>query len=156
MPAATNAHILVKLPIEELFPAETVAKDEELYFEADMWASSKMDKAERIEREGLLFKVFDKRQKLVGIITALDKPTFEKSIGQYPDVDVVLPDEKLSPVAVPSIAFNHALLSSVCAAFGQGVEGFDYTFYGRDKCIKITHQESKGIGIVMPFYRSAQ
>jgi hypothetical protein len=151
--SATNAHAGIKMPIDEVFPKDMIASDEELYFDAALWATSKMDKAIYVERDNLIFKVLDKKHNVIGIITALDKASFEQNIGRFPDLDVVLPDEAKRPADISGIAFNPALLLDLCTAFGCDKAGFDFTFFGVDKCIKVTHLESKALGIVMPLYR---
>lgn len=151
---ATNGYAAIKMPIDEVFPLDLVSKEDEIYFDATQWAASKMDKAVTVERDGLTFKIFDKKGITVGIIVALNVESFERNVGRFPDVDAVFPKDKESK-DISTIAFNPALLLDLCTAFGCDIAGFNYSFYGTDKCITVSHLESKALGIILPLYRGA-
>jgi hypothetical protein len=146
---ATNCYKAIKMPVEELFPKGIIEQNEEIYFEAALWASAKMDKAHSISRDGLHFTAKDKNGNITGIIKALDAKDIS-GIGRFPDVTMVLPNEREN-IAIDHIGFDPAVLTELCASFGLKTD-FYYKFFGVEKGIVIRHLESKAVGIIMPLH----
>lgn len=147
---ATDAHILIKLPIAEVFGEDVVTVEDELYFDGSLWAAAKMHKAVRISRTGNLFEALDKKGKLIGQITALTGDEFTLKHLKYPDVDSVLPRPETPFCGLISIAFNLDKLNTLCKSFGVDFGSFWYSFYATNKCVLVQSSQSTGFGVIMP------
>jgi hypothetical protein len=146
---ATNAHVLIKLPVEEVFGENIIANDEELYFLGSLWAASKMDKAASVERDGLIFYSKNNKGLTIGTIVAV---TADKINGQYPAVNVVIPTIE-SAKDIPCIGINPLRLVDLCSAISSNMEAFRYVFFGQTKSTIVINTESKGLGLIMPCYK---
>jgi hypothetical protein len=156
--SATNANVLIRMPISEIFldfNGETIVEPtEELYFLGTEWKNSKIAKAMSIEREGLTFTAFDRHQKVIGIIKALDAKGFTAlNYGRYPDVTVVLPTDKHKK-GVDFIGLNAKELHLLASAFGAPYETMKLTFCGQNRAAIVTHISEPGYGIIMPLMLS--
>lgn len=154
---ATNSFALVKVPVKEVFGVDAIdepliATDEELYFQAALWATAKMNKAFTIKREGLLFEAVDKSYKTIGQIQAISAADFYNKLGgKFPDIEVVIPETDKPTKELSQIAFDPDLMLQTCKSFDSGDKDvFQFTFYGFDKAIIIKSSKSEALGLVMP------
>lgn len=150
---ATDAHKLVKLPISEMFGSLPVGSPSEFYFKAESWKKGNFYKALYYNIKDNYLEAFDKKGKL-GIIDILTLEQFTQEVGKYPDCEQVLPDSEKPTEALDKISFNPSFLHDLCEVFNQPVGDFIYTFYGKNKAIKVTHNSMEGYGILMPIMKN--
>lgn len=142
---ATNSHMLIKLPTDEVFGDEIIQPGEELYFSAEMWQLMKMDKAVTIFRKDNTFT--DTKKGLS--VTALTAEEFAEKVGKFPNVPVVVPDEDKDLSAVTWIGMNPKFFLALCEVLGGITRMY---FYGEDRSIIIRSTESNGFGMIMPLF----
>ena len=146
---ATDAHKLIKIPINEAFGSLPVDAPTEFYFKADAWKKGNFYKALYYNIKDNYLEAFDKKGKL-GIIDILTLEQFTQEVGRYPDCEQVLPADEKPAEAVDLISFNPSFLQELCEVFNQPTNNFIYTFFGKTKAIKVTHKDMEGFGILMP------
>jgi hypothetical protein len=147
---ATNCHVLAKIAKIDVFGPDVISNDEEIYFPADQWKKQNFAKAVTITREGLLFKAFDKKHALLGMIQAKTAGEIE---GKFPDCETVIPTSELS--SVDKISFDHSLYFNLVECFND--EGqYRMEFRGQNKGIIIRNliDKNENIGLIMPKYLS--
>lgn len=150
---ATNGHVLVKIPISEVFGPDIVLPNEEIYFSGDQWKKQNFSKAIRIIRENNIFKAFDKKGLLIGIIEAKTNEVFKNEVGRFPECEIVIPINELDNIN--NISFNHKLYFDIVECFNLEVPLFYMEFRGEKKgiMIKNSNGQSEGIGLLMPLAR---
>lgn len=146
---ATNANILLRLPVEEVFGTihidPIIEPNEELYFDAKEWLNRKFHTSKMIYRDGLKFT----SDKSISILAKTPEEFAE--IGRFPNCDAVIPEESKQLTTISRIGIDFTQLIDLCAAFGKvNPREFTYYFYGEDRCIIIKHPESEGYGLLMP------
>lgn len=150
---ATNAHILIKSPVKEVFGDVEFAQDEELYFEGKEWKASKMYNAVTIQREGNIFKALDRKRNVIGAIVA---KTSEDIAGKFPTVfDDVIPNEETKFKPFRKFGFNADLYFRLAEAFGGAKnEDLYLTCYAHDKAfvMRSADEENNSIGLILPLY----
>jgi hypothetical protein len=144
---ATNGYVAIKSPIADVFPEETIKEGEELYFNAELWASSKMDKAVFVERDGLIFTAKDKNKSVIGVIKAIDEQEM-RGIARYPDINVIAPTG--DAIEISAIALDPFLIADLCSAFAAENKQFIFNFYGVEKILILSHVSCKSVGYIMP------
>jgi len=147
---ATNCHILVKIPVHEVFGPDLIQPNEELYFSGEQWKRQNIAKAIRIVRENNIFKAFDKKGVLIGIIEAIDSEKFCSSVGRFPDCEMVIPTSELDNIN--RISFNHKLYNDIVECFNLETPLFHMEFRGERKAIivKNNNKQTEGFGLLMP------
>lgn len=146
----TNCHVLVKIAVIDVFGPDLIQIDEEIYFPADQWKKQNFYKAVTITRESLLFKAFDKKYNLLGMIQA---KTAGEIDGKFPDCESVIPVSQLEPI--DKISFDHSLYFNLIDCFNdEGI--YRMEFRGQEKAIIIRNEieKSQNIGLIMPRYLS--
>lgn len=143
---AVDGFAVVKFPVNEVFPENIIAENEELYFLASDWKAAKVGNAFSMTREGNTFYILDKKLKSLGFIKA---KTVSEIDFKFPDVESVLPT-RLSTLPIDAIAFNPTLFNTVCQVFGDDPLKFKFTFFGANKIIKIQHANWNGEAYVRP------
>ena len=150
---ATDAHILVKVPINEVFGG-IVTDQDEIYILAKDWKDQKMYKAVHIFRNGNILTAFDKKMNKLGMLEFMEKETFENKIGRFPNCEAILPEDNKPVVDLGKISFNPSLYARICEALEDSCQIFNLTFFGANKCILVKHNKqdefTKGIGLLMP------
>lgn len=149
---ATDAHKLAKLPISEMFGSLPTDAPSEFYFKAEAWKKGNFYKALYYNIKDNYLEAFDKKGKL-GIIEILTLNEFTQQVGRFPDCEQVLPTDEKPTEALDKISFNPSLLHDLCEVFNQPLGDFIYTFYGKNKAIKVTHHNMEGFGILMPIMK---
>jgi hypothetical protein len=144
---ATNCHILVKIPVNEVFGPDLIQPNEELYFLGEQWKKQNFSKAVRITRENNLFRALDKKGNLIGIIEAITP--FNQNL-RFPDCESVIPTGELDNIS--KISFNHNLYHDIVECFNLEVPLFHMEFRGQRKgiIIKSNNQQTEGFGLLMP------
>ena len=152
---ATDAHILVKVPINEVF-GSIVTNEDEIYISAKEWKDQKMFKAVYIFRNGNILTAFDKKMIKLGMLEFMEKETFEDKVGRFPDCERILPEENKPIVDLGKISFNPSLYARICEALEDSCQLFNLTFFGPNKAILVKHnvqeEYTKGFGIMMPLF----
>lgn len=149
---ATNCHILVKMPLCELFGKESELNCESYHFyiEAKEWQKNKFYNGSTFTLDGGNYlEALDSKGNRLGTIKIVTQPQFEH-IGRYPDCDSVIYSSEKPTEAVDIISFNPSLLSTLCEALGGSENKFIYTFFGRLKTIQVRNKENLSFGILMP------
>lgn len=145
----TDAHILLRLPVDEVFPDGMIAPDEELYFHGKSWGALKFDKGFSMSRSENMFQSLGNGLELY--LKAFKK---EELNFKFPDVMKVFPKEIPNPVAVSQIAYNPSLLTKLMQAWGVSIkDGVKLTFYGEEEKIIVslnTSDPNYGVGLIMP------
>ena len=147
---ATNCHILVKIPVHEVFGSDIILPNEELYFSGEQWKRQNIAKAIRIVRENNTFRAFDKKGVLIGIIESIDAENFRSSVGRFPDCEIVIPTSELDNIN--RISFNHKLYNDIVECFNLETPIFHMEFRGERKAIIVRNspKHTEGFGLLMP------
>lgn len=150
---ATNCHILAKIDAEEVFLNIGIDMNEELYFSAEQWKKQGFFKASYFKREANIFKAYNLKHELIGMIEAIDADKFSQTIGKFPECDQVIPEGSLCPI--DRLAFSHEFYANLIECLTDGSEQYRMEFRGETKPILLrntTNKDSKNIGIIMPIY----
>jgi hypothetical protein len=149
---ASDCHVLVKIPVNEVF-ADTIAENEELYFLGEQWKSQNISKAVYLKREGLIFKAFDKKMNLIGMIEAIEANVFTKNVGQFPECNRVIPQGELEQINM--LAINYKLYSNLVECFNdEATYRMEFRGNGRGVIIRNYNTKSEAIGLIMPIFLS--
>lgn len=149
---ATNCHILVKMPLSELFGKESELNCESYHFyiEAKEWQKNKFYNGVTFLLDGGNYlEALDSKGNRLGTIKIVTQPQFEH-IGRYPDCDSVIYSSEKPTEALDIISFNPSLLSTLCEAMGGDQNKFIYTFFGKLKTIQVKNASNLTFGILMP------
>lgn len=148
---ATNCHALVKIPNSEVFGPDIILPNEEMYFSGDQWKKQNFGKAIRIIRETNIFKAYDRKGVLIGMIESIDGIKFKNEVGRFPDCEQVVPTNELDNIN--KISFSHKYYFDIIECFNLETPLFHMEFRGETRCIIIKtniHEESEGFGLLMP------
>lgn len=148
---STNAHVIVKFPVKEIFGnAELIAENETLAFRSKDWKKASIFKASYFTREGMIFKAFDHKSNLLGMIEAIDQYGIDK-LGRIPYYDSVFPDDS-KPECQDKLCINPEYFYNVWEAFGIHETALCMTFTGINRGIVLRDKSgsSEGIGLIMP------
>lgn len=149
---ATNCHILVKMPLSELFGKESELNqpDYHFYIDGKEWQKNKFYTGVRFILDGGNYlEATDHKGNKLGTIKIIKEDEF-KNIGNYPNCDSVIYSSEQPTEAVDFISFNPNLLTTLCEAMGGSENKFIYTFFGRLKTIQVKNTENLCFGILMP------
>lgn len=149
---ATDCHIMVKMPLSELFGKESeLNKDDyHFYIEAKEWQKNKFYNGVKFLLDGGNYlEATDQKGNKLGVIKIVTPPQFEH-IGRFPDCESVIYSSEQLTEALDIISFNPFLLSTLCEALGGSESKFIYTFFGRLKTIQVRNKETLTLGILMP------
>lgn len=151
---ATDAHILVKVPINEVFGNNIFNNYDCVYISGKEWKDQKMYKAVSFERKDNLLIAYDKKHQKLGMIEFLTTYQFEQKIGKFPDCEMILPTEDKPKEDLSLISFNPTLYARIGEALEETCQLFNLTFFGQRKAILIKHNKpeefTKGIAVMMP------
>jgi len=118
----TDGYACIQMPVETVFGSEDIIQNDEILFiERKAWGTAKMDKAVTIQRDGLMFKGFDRKGSPLGFVEAVTEID-----GRFPDIEAVKPEEG-SEIAFFGI--NSKLLQSVADVVGSNL--FEFKAYDR-------------------------
>lgn len=148
---ATNCHILVKFPIEEVFgKGSGVNETDHFYIDGKQWGKFKFHTASMFIYDNGILIAKDKKYNEIAMI----KVKYEGEInGKYPDVDNILYSPEKEKVAVDSISFNHELYYNLIEVFNFTVPLFNMSFYGQTSQIYVKPNDetlSNAIALIMP------
>ena len=149
---ATNCHIMAKIDAEEVF-GKGINMNEEVYFNAEQWKKQNFHKASYFGRDGMIFKAYNLKRELLGMIEAKNADDFTQNVGRFPNCDQVIPTSELQPI--DRLAFSHEFYANLIECLTDGSEQYRMEFRGETKPILLrnaTNKESKNIGIIMPIY----
>lgn len=149
---ATDCHVMVKMPLSELFGKESELNqpDYHFYIDAKEWQKNKFYNGVRFLLDaGNYLEATDHKDNKLGVIKIVTQPEFDH-IGRFPDCDSVIYSSEQPTEAIDTISFNPSLLSTLCEALGGSENKFIYTFFGRLKTIQVRNAENLCFGILMP------
>lgn len=149
---ATNCHILVKIPLSELFGKESELNNENYHFyiDAKEWQKNKFYNGSRFILDGGAYlEAVDHKGNKLGTIKVVNEIDF-RNIGNYPNCDSVIYSSEQPTEALDQISFNPSLLSTLCEAMGGDENRFIYSFFGRLKTIQVRNTTNLSFGILMP------
>ena len=155
----TDAHILAKIPQNEVFGTDFFPKDAKFYIEGKQWKAQKMYMAHsfipqlNFEKGGLIMAL-DKKGQTLGICQFFTESEFEHKVGRFPNCEQILYKEDAVKQDINSIGFNPDLYQRLAEALEDKVRTFKLSFFGQTKAILVEHTApdnyTKGIGIMMP------
>lgn len=136
----TNAFVVLRLPVAEVFGSKIIADDEELYFDFKMWQAVKMHEAKVITRDGLTFTT--NKGLSMTAVTAI--------AGRFPDIDCVLPAKDKPTMAIDCFGISAAEYNNLIVAWGIDPRSVRLWLYGADKGAIVESHESDGYALIMP------
>jgi hypothetical protein len=150
---ATNAIILVKVPFNEVIPRPlfdelTEKYGAEMYFSAESWKASKIDKGciFKLLPDTDLIEIFDNKKSL-GFLQVVPSDKFA-NIGRFPNCDQVLHTIEAQTESIEALSINPDQLSAIYSSMGK--KDIKLTFYGSGKAIKVNFKDSWAQGLIMP------
>ena len=147
----TNGNILLKSPASEVLPADLLSElASEMYFEGTNWKDAKVASMAFHKKQGDLFELFDNKSKSLGFLKPLTKEAFEKTTyGQrFPNCDDVMYKDDVPHQELKEISINPELLDTLYKSNGK--KPLKLGFYGQNKGMKVSFQDSEAIGLLMP------
>ena len=155
----TDAHILGKIPQNEVFGSEFFPTDKKFYIQGKQWKAQKLFNAvsfkpvDNFEVSGMLM-AFDKYGKTLGICQFYTEADFEHKVGRFPNCEQILYKEDAVKQEINAIGFNPELYNRLTEALEDKMRTFKLSFFGQNKAILVQHTApdnfTKGIGIMMP------
>lgn len=140
----TDGRIVVVLPANEVFGANVIEKDEEIYFKISEWKDRQFYKSKHVDRIGLLFRGTEKSHNYE--IKALTKEEFlEENKTAFPKAEVVFP--KRGQVGLMSLALSLEYYNCACKIFG--VPYMVSYFYGANCAVILKPEYSEGLALLM-------
>lgn len=147
---STDAHVLVKVPVAEVF-GDIFTNEDEAYILAKDWKSQKVYAGVHFRKENNLIKVLDKKYNQIGVLEYLTPEQFNNSLrGRFPDCEAVLYKPDAVPAAIDAIALDPEKLEAACKAISNSGIGYKLQFYGQNKAVKVTYHDSEAVAVVMP------
>lgn len=146
---STDAHVLVKVPVKEVF-GDIFTNEDEAYILAKDWKTAKVYAGVHFRKEGNLIKVLDKKYNQIGMLEYLTADQFANKVGRYPDCDFVIYGPDAVPAAVDTIGLDPEKLDAACKAISNSGIGYKLQFYGQRKAVKVTYHDSEAVAVVMP------
>jgi hypothetical protein len=148
---ATNCHILVKFPINEVFGEDSpITKDDHFYINGKEWGKFKFYNAERFTFENDILSAMDHKGNNLGMIKVKNKGEIG---GEFADCDKVIYAPEKEKVAIDSISFDHELYYNLIEVFNFPVPLFNMSFYGQTSQIYVKPNDSSlsnATAIIMP------
>jgi hypothetical protein len=146
---ATNGFALLKSPASEVFHKELLAElDSEMYFEGTNWKDAKVVSMSFHKKIGDVFELFDNKMKSLGYLKPITKEAFNDKVGRFPDCDSAMPANSTPNVELTEMAFDPELLDTLYKANGK--LKLKLGFYGQNRGMKVTFQDSEAVGLLMP------
>lgn len=147
---ATNCHILVKFPIDEVFGMGSgVTETDHFYIDGKQWGKFKFHTASVFIYENGILTAKDKKYNELAMI----KVKNEDEVGKYPDINSILYSPEKEKVAIDSICFNHELYYNLIEVFNFDYPLFNMSFYGQTSQIYVKPNDStlsNAIALIMP------
>jgi hypothetical protein len=150
---ATNCHALVKIPNNEVFGSDIILPNEEIYFSGEQWKKQNFFKAVRIIRDNNIFKAYDRKGLLIGMLECINGVEFRDKVGRFPDCEQVIPTSELDNIN--KISFSHKYYFDIIDCFNLETPLFHMEFRGQTKCIIIkpnVQEHTEGFGLLMPLF----
>jgi len=155
----TDAHILGKIPQNEVFGTEFFPTDKKFYIEGKQWKNQKMYQAMYFKEisdfsiSGILM-AFDKKMNVLGLCQFYTEQDFQHKVGKFPNCEQIIYKEDAVKQEINAIGFNPELYNRLTEALEDKVRTFKLSFFGQNKAILVQHTApdnfTKGIGIMMP------
>jgi hypothetical protein len=155
----TDAHILAKIPQNEIFGTEFFPTDKKFYIEGKQWKAQKLFNAvsfqpvDNFEVSGMLL-AFDKKGETLGICQFYTEIDFYNKVGKFPNCEQVIYASNVMPENITQIGFNPDLYQRLAEALEDKMRTFKLSFFGQNRAILVQHiapdTHTKGIGIMMP------
>lgn len=150
---ATDCHILIKVPINEVF-GDLFNEESEVYISAKDWKSQKVYNAYHFSKIDNIITVYDKKMNKIGMLEYMDKKIFEDKVGRFPDCEQVIYSKNVMPEDIDTISFNPSFYARIGEALEETCQLFNLSFFGKTRAILVQHnkpdQYTKGIGVLMP------
>jgi hypothetical protein len=150
---ATDAIILIKIPFYEVIPRPlfdelTEKYGAEMYFSAESWKASKIEKGciFKLLPDTDLIEIFDNKKSL-GFLQVVPSDKFA-NIGRFPNCDQVLHTSEAQTESLKAVSVNPDKLGALYSAMGK--KDIKLTFYGSGKAIKANFRESEAQAVIMP------
>ena len=148
---ATNCHILVKFPIDEVFgKGSGITETDHFYIDGKQWGKFKFHTAYMFIYENGILTAKDKKYNELAMI----KVKYDGEIdGKYPEVNNILYSPEKEKVSINSISFNHELYYNLIEVFNLPAPLFNMSFYGQTSQIYVKPNDetlSNAIALIMP------
>lgn len=144
----TDCNVLLKIPHLEIMNSEILEElPKEAYFLANDWKNSKIEKALYFKLNGNLIECKDKKFNTIGFLPFLDGNEFHTKVGNFPDFNNVIPKDEYKE-ELGTLSINPELLYNLYCANAKDI--LQFSFFGKNKAIKIKFKESEAIGLIMP------
>jgi hypothetical protein len=148
---ATNCHILVKFPIDEVFGStEDITNDSHFYIDGKLWGKFKFYNAAFFTHKDGILSAWDKKGNDLGMI----KTKNETELGaRFPNCDQVIFSKEQQNESIDSISFDHELYFNLIEVFNFPVSFFKMCFYGQTKQIQVRPNDetmTNAIALIMP------
>jgi len=148
---ATNCHILVKFPINEVFGLGSgVTEADHFYIDGKQWGKFKFHTACMFIYENGLLTAKDKKYNEIAIIKVKKEDELN---SKYPNCDNVIYSQDKKKMEIDSISFNHELYYNLIEVFNFPVSLFNMSFYGQTSHIYVKPNDpsmSNAIALIMP------
>jgi len=148
---ATNCHILVKFPINEVFGENSgITETDHFYIDGKQWGKFKFHSANLFVYSNGILMAMDRKGNNLGMIKTI---SFDDLNGRYPDCNAVLPSETKEKVALDQISFNHELYYNLIEVFNLDTPLFNMNFFGKSSIIMVKpniEETTKAIALIMP------
>jgi hypothetical protein len=148
---ATNCHILVKFPINEVFGENSpITKDDHFYINGKEWGKFKFYNAMYFTFENDILCAKDKKGNNLGMIKVIKENELSRP---FYDCNVVIPNETKETVQLCQISFNHELYYNLIEVFNFDTPLFNMNFYGQTSTILVKSNietDTRGLGVIMP------
>jgi hypothetical protein len=151
---ASDCHILVKLPVDEVFGKGKFSTTDEFYILGEDWKKQKMYAAINFGEFQNILTAYGKKGETLGMLKILTASEFKEKVGVFPDCEAIIPTEDKPTESIVSISFNPTLLDKLTEAMQDSCRLFNLTFFGQRKAIVVKHNKpeeyTNGLGLIMP------
>lgn len=156
---ASDCHILVKLPVDEVFKNfdmifDSFSYSDEFYILGEDWKKQKMYAAQNFCEYQNILTAYGKKGETLGMLKILTASEFKEKVGVFPDCEAIIPTEDKPTESIVSISFNPTLLDKLTEAMQDNCRLFNFTFFGQRKAIVVKHNKpeeyTNGLGLIMP------
>lgn len=146
---ATNAHVMVKFPINEVFGVNVFSDTDEYYIDSQQWKTLKFFNADAMGLVNGVLKAY-KRGKFLGMMDVMSAEDFNNKVGKFPNCEAVIPQSGAEPVE--AISFSPEYYYNLTECFNLAKSMFKMNFRGTNKVIMVenTTGDSAGLGLIMP------
>jgi hypothetical protein len=148
---ATDCHILVKFPIDEVFGMGSgITKNDHFYIDGKQWGKFKFHTAYMFIYENGILTAKDKKYNEIAMIKIKNENEIN---GKYPDCDAVIYSDEKPKEKIDSISFNHELYHNLVEVFNFAVPLFRMAFFSDTSQIWVYPHDatlSNGRALIMP------